>query len=67
MNRPPSDIAVVLAEMPDVIAALMREHTPDERGLCIACGTPGTGTPHLKWPCPLRRIAERARTLRTLR
>ena len=64
MNRPPSDIAVVLAEMPDVVAALIRDHVPDARGRCIACGTPGTGTPHLPWPCPLRLIADTARGLR---
>ena len=69
MSRPtePPDFAVVLADMPHLIAALLAEHVPDKRGLCVACGTPGTGTPHLKWPCPLRRVAERARTLRTPR
>jgi hypothetical protein len=64
VNRAPSDIALVLAEMPDVVEALIREHTPDERGLCRACGTPGTGTPHLPWPCPLRVIADTARRIR---
>jgi hypothetical protein len=64
VNRPPSDIAVVLADMPDVVAALIRDHVPDARGRCRACGTPGTGTPHLPWPCPLRRIADAARKLR---
>jgi hypothetical protein len=58
------DIAVVLAEMPDVIARLIAEHQPNERGLCRACGTPGTGTPHLPWPRPLAGTAEAARQLR---
>ena len=64
MNPAPSELAVVLAAMPDVVKALIRDHVPDARGRCIACGTPGTGTPHLEWPCPLRRIAESARQLR---
>lgn len=64
MNPAPSDLAVVLAAMPDVVAALVRDHVPDVRGRCIACTTPGTGTPNLPWPCPLRLIAENARKLR---
>jgi hypothetical protein len=66
VSRPtePPDFAVVLADMPDVIAALLAEHVPDDRGLCRACGIPGTGTPHLRWPCPLRIIADTARKLR---
>lgn len=63
VNRP-SDLAVVLADMPEVIAALIRDHVPDVRGRCSMCGMPGTGSPHLPWPCPLRRIAEAARELR---
>jgi hypothetical protein len=51
--------------MPDVIAALLRIHVPDAIGLCRACGIPGTGTPHLPAPCPLSRIAEAARYIRT--
>jgi 2-keto-3-deoxy-galactonokinase len=64
VSRAPSDIAVVLAGMPDVVAALVRDHVPDARSRCIACGMPGTGTPYLPWPCPLRRIADAARQLR---
>jgi hypothetical protein len=59
-----ADIAVVLAEMPDVIARLIAEHQPNERGLCRACGTPGTGTAYLLHPCPLRTLAEHAAALR---
>jgi hypothetical protein len=66
VRRPtePPDFAVVLADLPAVVNALIRDHVPDRHGPCVACGMPGTGTPHLPWPCPLRRIAERARTLR---
>jgi hypothetical protein len=63
VNPAPSELAVVLAAMPDVVAALMRDHVPDLRGRCIACTTPGTGTPHLPWPCPLRLVADNARKL----
>jgi hypothetical protein len=63
VDHPPSDLAIVLAAMPDVVASLVRDHVPDLRGRCIACTTPGTGTPHLPWPCPLRLIADNARRL----
>lgn len=63
MNPPPSDLAVALAAMPEVVAALVRDHVPDAQGRCVACGTPGTGTPYVPWPCPLRAIADNARSL----
>ena len=63
MNRPPSDVATALAAMPDVVAALNRDHVPDARDYCRACGMPGTGSPYLQWPCPLRRIADTARRI----
>jgi hypothetical protein len=64
VNPTPSELAVALAAMPDVVAVLVRDHVPDARGRCIACGTPGTGTPHLPWPCPLRQVADNARKVR---
>jgi hypothetical protein len=67
VNRQVSDLAVVLADMPDVVAALVREHVPDAHGYCRACGTPGTGTPHLPWPCALRCVADAAQQLRASR
>jgi hypothetical protein len=69
VTRPaePSTFAAALAEMPELIAALLRDHAPNHRGLCRACGLPGTGTPHLTTPCSLRRIAEAARTIRIQR
>jgi hypothetical protein len=63
VNPTPSELAVALAGMPDVVTALIRDHVPDVRGRCIACGTPGTGSPHLPWPCPLRQVADNARKL----
>jgi hypothetical protein len=69
VNRPaePSAIAVVLADMPALIAALLRDHAPNGQGLCPTCGRPGTGTPYLSAPCTLRRVAEAARTIRIQR
>jgi hypothetical protein len=64
---PIDPVAAALADMPDVIAALLRDHVPDPHGRCRACGRPGTGTPHLAAPCPLRWIAEAARTIRIQR
>jgi hypothetical protein len=69
VTRPaePSTFAAALAEMPELITALLRDHAPNNRGLCRTCGLPGTGTPHLPAPCSLRRIAEAARTIRIQR
>ncbi len=67
MREPTDPLAAALADMPDVIAALLRDHVPDVKGRCRACGRPGTGTPHLDAPCPLSRIAEIARSIRIQR
>jgi hypothetical protein len=67
MREPTDLLAVVLADMPEVVATLLREHVPDGLGRCRACGTPGTGTPHLAAPCSLARIAEAARKIRAQR
>jgi hypothetical protein len=63
----PSDLAVQLARMPDVIARLLIEHVPDEKGRCRGCGLPGTGTPYVLSPCGLWIVAEAARKLRATR
>jgi hypothetical protein len=60
-------LAGVLADMPEVVAALLRDHVPDARGRCSACGRPGTGTPHVAAPCSLATIAEAARKIRAAR
>lgn len=56
MREPTDPFTAALAEMPDVIAALLRNHVPD-----------ATGMPHLVAPCPLYRMAEAARAVRTQR
>jgi hypothetical protein len=56
-------LATALAGMPVVVAALLRAHAPDGFGRCRACGMPGTGTPYIPAPCPLRTLAETARTI----
>lgn len=67
MNDRSDPVAVALADMPDVVAALLRDHVPDALGRCRACGTPGTGTPYVRYPCSLREIAEAARKIRAQR
>ena len=67
MREPTDPLAAVLADMPEVVATLLRDHVPDELGRCCACGTPGTGTPHMAAPCSLWRIAEAARKIRARR
>jgi hypothetical protein len=58
-------LAAALADMPGVVAALLREHTPDGSGRCRACGMPGTGTPYVPAPCSLWTLADRARAIHT--
>jgi hypothetical protein len=60
-------VASVLADMPAVVEALLRDHVPDERGRCRACGMPGTGAPHVAAPCGLWTVAEMARKIRAQR
>jgi hypothetical protein len=61
-----------LATRPDVWSRMQAAHVPTAEGFCAApgCGRGGYGTPHLRWPCPTRLLAdwaaraatERART-----
>jgi hypothetical protein len=67
MREPTDPLTLVLAAMPDVVAALLRDHVPDNLGRCTGCGRPGTGTPYLPAPCSLWTIAETARKIRVLR
>jgi hypothetical protein len=57
-----SGIVAEIATMPDVVANLLREHRPDERGLCTGngCGTAGRGVPTTRWPCSLHTLATAA-------
>ena len=45
-----------------VVANLLREHQPDEQGLCRGngCGTAGRGVPTTRWPCSLHALAAAA-------
>jgi hypothetical protein len=56
-------IAAVLSEMPHSMQKLSATHRPDEHGLCLACTTPGRGTPREKWPCSLAALVATARRL----
>ena len=56
-------VAAVLSGMPHSIRQLSRTHVPDEHGLCLACTTPGRGTPRDRWPCSLAALAATARQL----
>ena len=58
-----TQLAQILATMPDVIDRLTREHVPDESSRCRGCTTPGTGRPNEPWPCSLRKLADQARRL----
>jgi hypothetical protein len=64
MREPIDPLTLVMAAMPDVVAALLRDHVPDHLGRCRACGRPGTVTPYLAAPCSLWTIAETARRIR---
>jgi hypothetical protein len=47
-----TQLAEILAGMPDVIGRLIFEHVPDEHDRCRGCTSPGTGRP--KDPCRAR-------------
>lgn len=49
-----------LAEAPQMCHRLMYEHRPNTFDRCVACTTPGRGTPSAKWPCSLFLIARAA-------
>ena len=69
--RDPGDLDVwtsfvaELATRPDVIERLMADHRPNAAGLCVACTTPGRGTPRTPWPCALWTLGETARQVRS--
>jgi hypothetical protein len=58
---------LVLADMPDVVAALLTTHEATSSGFCRECGMPGTGTPYMRWPCSLWGIASAATKIRNER
>jgi hypothetical protein len=54
-------LPVVLAEMPEVWAGLLRAHTIGGDGRCRGCRSPvGPGQ---RWPCTLYRAAAQARRI----
>lgn len=60
-------LVLALADMPDVVRALLRAHRCSSSGHCLACGMPGTGSPYLRFPCSLFGIASRAQAIRRAR
>ena len=62
-----TQLAEILAGMPDVIGRLIVEHLPDEHARCRGCTSPGTGRPNVPWPCSLRKLADEAGRLRAAR
>jgi hypothetical protein len=62
-----TQLAEILAGMPDVIGRLIFEYVPDEHDRCRGCTSPGTGRPKDPWPCSLRKLADEAGRLRVAR
>ncbi|MGI5129083.1 hypothetical protein ACQEVB_19920 [Pseudonocardia sp. CA-107938] len=58
-----SELAEALAAQPEVVARLLADHVPDEKGRCRGCTRPGTGTPMGWWPCTLSVAADAATIL----
>jgi hypothetical protein len=58
-----TELARALAAQPDVVARLLTDHVPDDKGRCRGCTRPGTGTPMDYWPCTLSTAADAARIL----
>ena len=55
-----------VASMPDVVANLLREHQPDDKGFCAGtgCGAATYGRPATRWPCSLHALASAAQRVR---
>lgn len=72
MPEPTSNVswrqfAEILSVMPDVFRKLRAEHVAAGCGRCRACTVPGTGTPGVAWPCPMRKMADLARDIHAAR
>jgi hypothetical protein len=50
-------VADQLALMPETIARLIVEHTPNGDGYCRKCTRPGYGTPVVQHPCSVAALA----------
>jgi hypothetical protein len=57
-------VVAQLAQMPDVIAQLLRDHEADGEGRCRGCTKGGTGLRVVAYPCPLARLARGALEIR---
>jgi hypothetical protein len=61
-------VVTQLAQMPDVIAQLLRHHEAeaeaDGKGRCRGCTKGGTGLRVVAYPCPLARLARAALEIR---
>lgn len=57
-------LVLALADMPDVVAALLSDHVPNAQGECRACGLPGTGGSYKPFPCMLYGLAIAAKRIR---
>jgi hypothetical protein len=57
-------VVAQLAQMPDVIAQLLRHHEADGKGRCRGCTKGGTGLRVVSYPCPLARLARAALEIR---
>jgi hypothetical protein len=52
-----------IAAQPGGPDRILAEHRPDTRGLCCGCTRPGTGIPHVPWPCCVAKLAQAAARL----
>jgi hypothetical protein len=48
----------------ELIAKLLSEHVATPSGMCSVCTRGGRGTPYLRWPCSVWRMAQAARSVR---
>jgi hypothetical protein len=52
------ELAAVLAANPGLVEQLLVEHVDRGDGVCAAC----RGRSAIAWPCPIRKLAEQARS-----
>ena len=48
------------AAQPGGTQRTLEAHRANSAGLCCGCGAPGTGSPHIRWPCPVAKAAQQA-------
>jgi len=49
-----------IAAQPGGTQRILDVHRANSAGLCCGCGAPGTGSPHIRWPCPVAKAAQQA-------